>query len=141
MVSMSPKLLLWPLAVHVFLTLLLFIRLGIVKGRAQRAGLVDMEAAALDNDAWPTDVRKVANNIRNQFQVPVLFYVVVFALIELDAVDLPAVVLAWLFVVSRLFHAYVHTSSNVVPVRRRIFSFGTVCVLLMALLVVRALIA
>ena len=137
---MSSALLLWPLTVQVLLTVALFIRLGIVKGRAQRAGLVDLEVTALDNDAWPEDVRKVANNIRNQFQVPVLFYVVTFALIELGSVGLPAVVLAWLFVVSRIAHAYVHIGSNVVPIRRRIFSFGTVCVLGMSLLVVRALI-
>ena len=138
---MSPNLLLWPLTVHVLLTLVLFIWLSVVKARARRAGLVDLEVAALDNDAWPIEVRKVANNIRNQFQVPVLFYVVVFALIELSAVNLPAVVLAWLFVGSRFFHAYVHTTINVVPIRRGIFSFGTVCVLLMALLVVRTLAA
>ena len=133
--------LLWPVTAHVLLTLLLFIRLSVVKSRARRAGLVDLEAAALDNDAWPTDVRKVANNIRNQFQVPVLFYVISFSLIELDAVDLPSVGLAWAFVVSRFAHALVHTTVNVVPVRRAIFSFGTLCVLLLALLVVRALVA
>jgi hypothetical protein len=137
---MSPKLLLWPMVVHVLLTLALFIRLSVVKSRARRAGLVDLEAAALDNDAWPTGVRKVANNIRNQFQVPVLFYVIVFALIELGAVDLPVVALAWAFVASRIAHAFVHTTSNVVPIRRRIFSFGTVCVLAMAVLLVRALV-
>lgn len=139
--SMSSRLLLWPLTAHVLMTLLLFVRLSIVKSRARRAGVVDLEAAALDNDVWPADVRKVANNIRNQFQVPVLFYVTVFALIELDAIDWPAVVLSWAFVVSRLAHAYVHTTRNVVPVRRGIFSFGTVCVLAMGLLVVRALLA
>lgn len=138
---MSAKLLLWPVTVHVLLTLMLFIWLSVVKARARRAGVVDLEAAALDNDAWPADVRKIANNIRNQFEVPILFYVVVFSLVELDAVDWAAVALAWAFLLSRLAHAYVHTTSNVVPLRRGIFSFGTVCVFAMALLLVVALLA
>ncbi len=47
---------------------------------------MDLTLTALDNDAWPDEVRKVSNNIRKQFQVPVLFYVLVLALYVLGYV-------------------------------------------------------
>jgi hypothetical protein len=34
--------------------------------------------------------------------------------------------LAWVFVASRLAHAYIHTGSNIVKYRLRMFKLGTV---------------
>ena len=34
-----------------------------------------MRDIALSNEAWPDDLKKVANNMHNQFETPVLFYV------------------------------------------------------------------
>jgi hypothetical protein len=51
-----------------------------MKGRARAVGLIDPAVTALDHEAWPDDVREVAHNIRNQFQVPVLFLVLVLGL-------------------------------------------------------------
>jgi hypothetical protein len=138
---MNPSLLLWPLVTQVLLVVLLFIRLGQVKDRARAAGSVDLVVTALDNDAWPDDVRKVANSIRNQFQVPVLFFVLVLALFALGAVDLFALVLAWLFVASRVAHSYIHVGANYVPNRTRVFKFGVLCVVGLAALLIRALVA
>jgi len=136
---MNQDLILWPLAAQVLLVLLLFIRLGQVKARAFAAGLIDPAVTALDNDAWPDEVRKVANNIRNQFQVPVLFFVLILALFARGSADLPALVIAWLFVASRLVHSYIHIGSNYVPNRTRVFTIGVLCVLLLLGLLVRAL--
>ena len=49
---------LWPLLAEVVLIIVLFIRLGQVKDRARAAGAIDPEVTALDNDAWPDDVRQ-----------------------------------------------------------------------------------
>ena len=138
---MNPDLILWPLAAQVLLVLLLFVRLGQVKGRARRAGLIDPAVTALDNDAWPDEVRKVANNIRNQFQVPVLFFVLTLALFAHGSVDVFALVVAWTFVASRLVHSYIHIGSNYVPNRTRAFTIGVLCVLVLLGLLVRALVA
>jgi hypothetical protein len=138
---MNQDLILWPLAAQVLLVLLLFIRLGQVKARAFAAGLIDPAVTALDNDAWPDEVRKVANNIRNQFQVPVLFFVLILALFARGSADIPALVIAWLFVASRLVHSYIHIGSNYVPNRTRVFTVGVVCVLVLLVLLVRALLA
>jgi len=136
---MNQDLILWPLLAQVLLVVALFIRLGQVKDRARAAGGVDLGVTALDNDAWPDEVRKVANNIRNQSQVPVLFFVLVLALFARGSVDVFAVAVAWLFVASRVVHSYIHIGSNYVPNRTRVFKLNVICVVVLAGLLIRAL--
>lgn len=136
---MNQDFILWPLLTQVLLVLLLFVRLGQVKDRARAANLIDPAATALDNDAWPDDVRKVANNIRNQFQVPVLFFVLVLVLYARGSADAFALALAWLFVVSRAVHSLIHIGANYVPNRTRVFKLGVLCVFGLVALVIRAL--
>ena len=138
--AMNQELILWPVIIQMVLTLLLFFRLGTVKARAKAAGEVDLTVTALNNDAWPDDVRKISNNIRNQFQIPVLFYVLVLALFVLESVDVFAITLAFLFAASRLVHAYIHTGSNDVPNRTRVFKVGVLCVIGLVGLLIRAIV-
>lgn len=126
----------WPVLAQVFLTLVMFIVLGVRKARAVKAGAVNRKEAALDNRVWPDDVVKVSNNIANQFEVPVLFYVLCLVIYSIGAVGVVAVTLAWLFALSRYAHAYVHVGSNYVPVRMRFFLFG--CLVLLAMLILAA---
>jgi hypothetical protein len=131
------ELILLPLLAQVLLTILVYVALAVAKSRAVKRGQVDPERRALHADAWPESVQKINNNIRNQFEVPVLFYVLVIALLQLGAAGLAAQLLAWLFVASRAAHAWVHTGSNRVPIRRPLFMFG--CVIVLGLLVLTAL--
>jgi hypothetical protein len=74
---------------------------------------------------------QINNCIRNQFEVPVLFYALIFIIWAADSVNVYIHMLAWLFVSSRIIHAVIHTGSNYVPNRRKAFGFG--CLLLIAL--------
>jgi hypothetical protein len=130
---MSSSHIFWPVLAQVLLTMMMFIVLGARKARAVKAGKVDRQKAALDNRLWPEDVIKVSNNIANQFEVPILFYILCFVLYTINVAGTAAVVLAWLFVVTRYAHAWVHVGSNYVPVRMRLFMVG--CVVVLAMLV------
>ncbi len=121
-----------PLLVQIALTLTVFFRLAAAKSRASKEGTVDLERRALHADAWPDFVQQINNNIRNQFEVPVLFYVMVLMLYVLEAAGFWAQLTAWLFVLSRIAHAYIHTGSNHIPLRRPVFMFG--CIMLIAML-------
>jgi hypothetical protein len=123
-----------PVIVQVLLTLLIYVRLIKVKVLAMRAGLVNMERRALHEDAWPESVLKINNNIRNQFELPVLFYVICVVLWQLDAVTAIALAAATAFVLSRIAHAMIHLGSNYVPNRRRAFTVGWWVLMAMALL-------
>lgn len=133
---MSSSYIFWPVLAQVLLTLIMFILLGVRKAKVVKAGQVNRQQAALDNRVWPEDVVKVSNNIANQFEAPVLFYVLCLVIYSIDAAGTAAVVLAWLFALSRYAHAYVHVGSNYVPMRLRLFLVG--CLVLLAMLILAA---
>ena len=130
-----------PVLVQILITITGFMLLGVRKTRAVKSGQVDMEKTALDNDAWPDYVLMVSNNIRNQFQVPVLFYVLCFLLYSIDAVSTAVLFLAWAFVISRAIHAYIHMSSNFVPARFGIFTLGFLIMIAMFVFAAIALVS
>jgi len=125
----------WPVLAQIFLTLTMLILLGVRKTMAVKAGEVNRQQAALNNRVWPEDVVKVSNNIANQFEVPVLFYVLCLLLYSINAAGMVAIVLAWMFTMSRFAHAYVHIGSNFVPMRLRLFLVGCLVVIAMLILV------
>jgi len=120
-----------PVLIQILLTLVALIFLLVRKIKAIKAGEVDRKKTALDNSAWPEDVVKVSNNIANQFQTPVLFYVLCILFHVTNTVTAPVLILAWVYTISRLAHAYVHIGSNFVPARFIIFILGTVCLMAM----------
>jgi hypothetical protein len=118
-----------PVVIQIALTLLLYIYLAVTKSRAAKLGQVNEERRALHDDAWPDNVLQINNCIRNQFEVPVLFYVLVVVSWLTGSINVYVHLLAWVFVLTRILHASVHVGSNFVPLRRGIFTAG--CVLLM----------
>jgi hypothetical protein len=124
-----------PVIIQVLLTLLIYVRLIKVKIRELRAGLVNRDRLPLHEDAWPESVLQINNNIRNQFELPVLFYVMCVVLWLLDAVNPLALAAATAFAISRVVHAMIHLGSNYVPNRRRAFTVGWWVLALMAAMV------
>lgn len=129
---MPDNAILLPVLAQVLLTITMYVALAVAKRKAVAAGLVDLERRALHDDAWPDSVLKINNNIRNQFELPVLFYVTAVIHWQLGDPGAWTLVLAWLFVASRIVHAWIHTHSNFVPARRRVFTFGVLVVTAMA---------
>ncbi len=79
---------------------------------------------------------RCADNYANLFETPVLFYVVCIGLYVTQTVSMSALVLAWVYVLLRLAHSYVHCSSNHVMTRFKLFA--TSMFVLLALWVVWA---
>jgi hypothetical protein len=130
-----------PVLVQILITISGYLLLGVRKSRAVKSNNVDLEKAALDNDAWPDYVLVVSNNIRNQFQVPVLFYVLCILFYSIDAVSAMVLYLAWAFVISRAIHAYIHMSSNFVPARFTVFTIGFIIMIVMVVFAAIALLS
>ncbi len=114
-------------------TLIVFIGLAIAKSKAVKAGEVDEDRRALHSDAWPESVMKFNNNISNQFELPVLFYVLCIVLWALNCTSVIVHILAWLFVASRIAHVVIHTGSNFVPHRRKVYMLGFLILVVMTL--------
>lgn len=112
------------LLVQVALTIGLLFRLGPARVDAVRRGEVKIKDIALGQNAWPDRVTQISNAYNNQFQLPVLLYSVVLLALVTRKVDIALVGCAWAFVLTRLAHAYVYTTSNHVPSRFRAFGVG-----------------
>ena len=121
---MNSNLIFLPAIAQILLTMSVFIGLAVAKSKATKSGEVNEGRRALYDDAWPESVIKFNNNIRNQFELPVLFYVLCIILWALNSTNAIVHVLAWLFVLSRIVHVAIHTGSNFVPLRRKVFMLG-----------------
>ena len=123
---------LYPVFVQVLLTFVVGATMAIARSRAVPAlrnpGSSDL---ALGRVQWPEDAAKRAASYGNQFELPVLFYAVVaFALIAKGA-DLLMVILAWVFVLSRIVHAAIHIGPNRIRWRSPAFAVGFIILLVM----------
>ena len=120
-----------PLFVQVGLTFVLLFWLAVLRTGSLRSGEVRPESIALRERGWPTRTEQVANAFSNQLELPLLFYVLVILALITRKADLLFVVMAWMFVVTRLVHAFIHTGSNVVQLRGPAFGIGVLILLVM----------
>ena len=120
-----------PVFAQVALTFVLLFWMGRARFAAVRAGEVRVRDIALAQRAWPDRVTQVANAFHNQFELPVLFYALIaFALFTRKA-DLLFVVMSWIYVATRLGHAFVYATRNNIRLRFGIFLVGALVLFLM----------
>lgn len=137
---MSIRVILLPIIVQVALTLVLLFWMGLARVRALRRGETRIPAIALGQPNWPDRVQQISNCFANQFQLPVLFYVLTVLAVMTRHADVLFVALASAFVAARLAHAYIHTTSNNVPRRFYAFAIGGIILTVMwVILAVRVL--
>ena len=61
---------------------------------------------------WPTRVAQISNCFSNQFEVPLLFYILIALALPIRHADLVIVLLSWVFVVTRFAYAGIFVTSN-----------------------------
>lgn len=128
---MTIQMVLLPVFVQVALTFALLTWMAMVRTGSIRRGETKIRDIALRQPAWSAKATQISNCYDSQFQFPLLFYVLVILAWTTKQADLIFVVMAWIFVLSRLAHAYIHTTSNHVPTRFNIFAVGVIVLLLM----------
>jgi len=118
---MTVPTILLPVFVLIAQIFILALWMGYERNRVVLSKQVKIKEIALTKEAWPERPKQISNAYHNQYELPVLFFVLVaFAMITRKA-DLIFVVLSWVFVISRIVHMLIHTSSNRVP--RRFFAY------------------
>ncbi|GAB3385222.1 MAPEG family protein [Lysobacter fragariae] len=70
-----------------------------------------------------TDTR-AADNFRNLFELPVLFYLAIVIVAQAGLVSTSLLVLAWLFVALRVVHSWIHCTYNKVMHRFKAYVAG-----------------
>lgn len=126
---MQSKLILYPLLAMFLLTCLVaatMLRRRIAFYKANRVH-PQKTATSAQMAATITDSR-AADNFRNLFETPVLFYVAVLVIFAAGLANTAQLVLAWGFVAARFAHSYIHCTSNVVM--NRFYAFVTASTML-----------
>lgn len=127
---MNPIAIFWPMVAHFFLVASVYVLLGWRRRLAVSSGGAKVRQFKFRTQE-PEGSVTVANNLMNQFELPVLFHVVCLAMFVTNGVSFVAVLLAWVFVALRYVHAYVHVTSNNLRVRSLTFAVGFIVLVLM----------
>lgn len=128
---MSVQMILLPLFVEVILTFALLFWLGPLRARDFRSGLVREEDIGLRQPNWSKPALQVQYSFSNQFELPVLFYVLTILAYVTHHAGTLFVVLAWVFVIFRLLQAYVHVTNNKVRLRGMFFGISALALAIM----------
>ena len=131
---MSVTSLLLPVFVQVALTFGLMGWMAKERRHALVTGQVKARDVALRQPNWPPRVTQIANCFHNQLELPMLFYALAAFVLITHTNDIIFVVLAWVFVLLRLWHAYIHTTHNRVSARGGVFGLGLMVLFIMWLI-------
>jgi hypothetical protein len=128
---MSVQMVLLPLFVLIGLTFALLLGMAVLRGRALSNRETSLKDVALGQPKWPARVAQIGDCYSNQFELPVLFYVLIALALPLRHADLFIVLMSWVFVVTRFVHAGIFVTSNDVRQRGRVWFAGVLVVLAM----------
>jgi hypothetical protein len=128
---MTTQDILLPLFVEVILTFLLLFWLAPLRGGDLTSGVTQPEKVALREPNWSPRTLQVAYAFSNQFELPVLFYILTVLAYVTHLADLVFVVLAWIFVLFRCLQAFVHVTNNNIRVRGAMFGVAALVLAIM----------
>jgi hypothetical protein len=131
---MSIQAILLPLFVEVLLTFGVMFGMMYFRTSSLRRGETHFKDIAMREPNWPVRANQFAYAFSNQFELPVLFYVLTVLSIITHHADLIFVVLAWIFVIFRVLQAFVHVTSNNVRMRGTYYVFGALVLVVMWLI-------
>lgn len=114
----------YPMSVHVLFIALLYALLTIA--RAPKVWNI-----GTDKNTWQKLEPRISANLANQFEWPVLFYVVCMLLLMKGLESQVTIGLAWLFCFGRLLHSLVQIFTENIRLRGLIFTINFLAVLAM----------
>jgi hypothetical protein len=109
---MSVQMVLLPVFVLVGLTFVLLLWMAGARRQALVGGQTKIRDIALGQSNWPTRPTQIGNCFKNQFELPLLFYILIALALPLRHADLFIVLMSWVFVVTRFAHAGIFVTSN-----------------------------
>jgi hypothetical protein len=80
---------------------------------------------------WSRRTLQIGYSYSNQFELPVLFYVLTILAYFTHRAGVVFVALAWIFVIFRYLQAYVHVTSNKVRLRGSFFIISAIVLAIM----------
>ena len=128
---MSVQMVLLPVFVQIGLTFALLLWMAGARRQTLVSGETKIKNIALGQPNWPARATQIGNCFKNQFEIPVLFYVLIALALPVRHADFVIVLLSWVFVITRLVHAGIFVSSNDLGQRSIAWFAGVLLLLVM----------
>ena len=127
--------LLTPVLAMVFLHAAAWVAMTITRGQAMSQTGMSLEKGKHTSDLkdLPSTARQVADNYNHLFELPTVFYALIFYIWAMQHADELHVMCAWGFFFSRVLHSLVQWTINRVSIRFPIFAIGWILILVMAI--------
>lgn len=128
---MDQTLIFWPFLAQIALTLIVLPWLAYSRvSRIAKQGM-----AEIAKTGFPAHVKNASDNLKNQFEIPVLFYALCLFFYVTGGVTKTVFIAAWIFIVARILHALVHLTKNIIfPYRFGAFFISVLSVLFITIL-------
>jgi hypothetical protein len=128
---MSIQMVLLPVFVLIGLTFALLLWMVGARRNALVGGETKIRDIALGQPNWPNRATQIGNCYKNQFELPLLFYILIALAMPLRHADLFMVLMSWVFVVARCVHAGIFVTSNDLGQRSTAWLAGVLVLLVM----------
>ncbi|MEM6914591.1 MAG: MAPEG family protein [Pseudomonadota bacterium] len=119
-----------PVFVQIALTFVVLIAMGSSRVRAARSREIRAALASGQSSSYGRTADLLSDNLKNQFEVPVLFYAAIGLTIASESVTPFLTVLAWAYVILRVVHAIVHVTINHIRTRFLVFLISSLVLML-----------
>lgn len=111
--ALSPTAMLMPMAAMVALTAIVWVRLYFERIGEMRERRIRPQSVATSREMAAALVRtQAADNLRNLFEIPVLFYALCLAVVSVGVATPLLVDGAWAYVLLRAVHSLIHCTYN-----------------------------
>lgn len=121
---MEKNLILLPAIPMMILTLFLYIKNYFDNMKAAKERVIKLSYFKAYTGEVPNHVTVSRQTLKNQFELPIFFYFLTAAILAFDKVSQLDIIFSWIFVISRYVHCYIRLTSNYVPNRAKVFTFG-----------------
>ena len=124
----------FPCLAMLVLTFIVMLRMLVLRIRAVKNKDIEMKYFKTYNEGVaPQLMLQTDRHFINLFEAPVLFYMVCAFSVITFKVDLSMLLSAWLYVIFRIIHAFIHLTSNKIRARMLAYTFSWISLLYMGL--------
>jgi hypothetical protein len=135
-IQMAQSAIFSPFFARILLTLIVWVymyirRLSLISGL--KINQQELAAPGILENLSPPSVINPSDNLKNLFEIPVLFYAIVLYLFVTKQVDSMYVNTAWIFFGFRAVHSAVHCTFNLISLRFSAYIISTLAIWFMAI--------
>jgi len=121
---MNNVLIIYPVVLMIILTLYLYVKNSYEVIKAAKNKIIKYKYFKAYQGEVPEYIEVLRQTLKNQFELPILFYFLVSLIIFFDNLTIVDLIFAWSFVMFRYIHCYIRLTSNYLPYRARVFMIG-----------------